>query len=60
MLPALGIAVFVYDRRGSGQSGSKNAGGDFTLLADDAVAAAKNLAGRIPGASTGDALAPGD
>ncbi len=43
-LPALGIAVFVYDRRGSGQSGSKNAGGDFTLLADDAVAAAKNLA----------------
>lgn len=44
MLPALGIAVFVYDRRGSGQSGSKNAGGDFTLLADDAIAAVRNLA----------------
>jgi pimeloyl-ACP methyl ester carboxylesterase len=43
MLPALGIAVFTYDRRGSGQSGSQNAGGDFTLLADDAIAAARSL-----------------
>ena len=43
MLPALGVAVFVYDRRGSGQSGTKTAGGDYTLLADDAIAAAKNL-----------------
>ncbi len=42
-LPALGIAVFVYDRRGSGQSGTKNAGGDFTLLADDAIAAVQSL-----------------
>ena len=43
VLPALGIAVFTYDRRGSGQSGSQNAGGDFTLLADDAIAAARSL-----------------
>jgi len=42
-LPALGIAVFVYDRRGSGQSGIKTAGGDFALLADDAVAAVRSL-----------------
>jgi dipeptidyl aminopeptidase/acylaminoacyl peptidase len=43
MLPALGMAVFVYDRRGSGQSGTRDAGGDFTRLADDAVAAVRNL-----------------
>jgi len=43
MLPALGIAVFVYDRRGSGQSGTKTAGGNFTVLADDAIAAVKSL-----------------
>lgn len=43
ILPAVGIAVFVYDRRGSGESGEKNAGGDFTLLADDAIAAVKSL-----------------
>ncbi|MBJ7501549.1 MAG: alpha/beta fold hydrolase [Sphingopyxis sp.] len=42
-LPALGIAVFAYDRRGSGQSGTKTAGGDFTLLADDAIAAVQSL-----------------
>jgi dipeptidyl aminopeptidase/acylaminoacyl peptidase len=42
-LPALGIAVFVYDRRGSGQSGTVTAGGDFTVLADDAIAAAASL-----------------
>ena len=42
-LPALGIAVFVYDRRGSGQSGTKTAGGDFTILADDAIAAVRSL-----------------
>lgn len=43
ILPALGIAVFTYDRRGSGRSGTKNAGGDFTILADDAIAAVKSL-----------------
>ena len=42
-LPALGIAVFVYDRRGSGHSGTKNAGGDFAVLADDAIAAVRSL-----------------
>lgn len=45
MLPALGIAVFTYDRRGSGRSGTKTAGGDFTILADDAIAAVKSLKG---------------
>lgn len=43
ILPALGIAVFLYDRRGSGQSGTQDAGGDFATLADDAIAAVKNL-----------------
>lgn len=43
MLPAMGMAVFIYDRRGSGQSGKQDAGGDFTLLADDAIAAARSL-----------------
>lgn len=42
-LPALGIAVFTYDRRGSGRSGTKDAGGNFTMLADDAIAAVKSL-----------------
>jgi dipeptidyl aminopeptidase/acylaminoacyl peptidase len=42
-LPSLGIAVFVYDRRGSGQSGTKTAGGDFAVLADDAIAAVRSL-----------------
>ena len=43
ILPALGIAVFTYDRRGSGRSGTQDAGGDFTLLADDAIAAVQSL-----------------
>src|SRR3546814_6050670 len=43
VLPALGIAVFAYDRGGSGQSVTKDAGGNFTILADDAIAAAKSL-----------------
>ncbi|KGB58294.1 alpha/beta hydrolase family protein [Sphingopyxis sp. LC363] len=43
ILPALGIAVFTYDRRGSGRSGTKDAGGDFALLADDAIAAVRSL-----------------
>jgi pimeloyl-ACP methyl ester carboxylesterase len=42
-LPALGIAVFTYDRRGSGRSGTKDAGGNFTILADDAIAAVQSL-----------------
>mgnify|MGYP003575827232 CR=1 FL=1 len=43
ILPALGIAVFTYDRRGSGRSGTKTAGGNFAVLADDAIAALKSL-----------------
>lgn len=43
ILPAMGMAVFIYDRRGSGESGDQDAGGDFTLLADDAIAAARSL-----------------
>jgi uncharacterized protein len=43
MMPALGIAVFTYDRRGSGGSGTQDAGGSFALLADDAIAAVNSL-----------------
>lgn len=43
MLPALGIAVFVYDRRGSGKSGGDLQTSDYTLLADDAIAAVRML-----------------
>lgn len=43
MLPPLGVAVFVYDRRGTGQSGGDPRTGDFTLLADDAIAAVRLL-----------------
>ncbi|HWV59714.1 MAG TPA: alpha/beta fold hydrolase [Sphingopyxis sp.] len=45
ILPALGIAVLTYDRRGSGRSGTQDAGGDFAVLADDAIAAARSLKG---------------
>jgi dienelactone hydrolase len=38
MLPAEGVGVFVYDKRGTGSSGGKYTQ-DFNLLADDAVAA---------------------
>jgi uncharacterized protein len=38
MLPAHGVGVFVYDKRGTGSSGGKYTQ-DFSLLADDAVAA---------------------
>lgn len=47
MLPAQGIAAFVYDKRGTGSSGGTYTQ-DFSLLADDAVAAvntARSLAG---------------
>jgi hypothetical protein len=47
MLPAMGIGAFVYDKRGTGQSGGKYTQ-DYSLLADDAVAAvatARRLAG---------------
>lgn len=47
LLPAEGVGVFVYDKRGAGGSGGKYSQ-DFDLLADDAVAAmseARRLAG---------------
>jgi pimeloyl-ACP methyl ester carboxylesterase len=44
MLPPLGIAVFTYDRRGTGQSGGAPRGNAYELLADDGVAAAQMLA----------------
>jgi len=44
LLPALGYAVFIYDRRGSGKSGGQRAGTDFNTLADDGLAALRMLA----------------
>lgn len=44
MLPQLGVAVFVYDRRGSGKSAAAPARGDYDLLAEDGLAAARMLA----------------
>lgn len=43
-LPPLGIAVFVFDRRGSGKSGGKLEDSDYNMLADDGVAAQKTFA----------------
>lgn len=51
LLPAAGIGVFVYDKRGTGASGG-NYSQDFDLLAGDAVAAmatARRLAGERAG-----------
>jgi hypothetical protein len=51
MFPAMGIGVFVYDKRGTGASGGDYTQ-DFLLLADDAIAAvgqAKHLAGARAG-----------
>jgi hypothetical protein len=44
MLPPLGIAVFTYDRRGTGKSGGTAKGNGYDVLADDGVAAAAMLA----------------
>lgn len=41
--PALGIAVFLFDRRGSGKSGGEPAHGDYEALADDGIAALRLL-----------------
>lgn len=43
MLPAIGIAVFIYDRRGSGKSGGDLQTSDYNVLADDAIAAVRLL-----------------
>ncbi|MBN8949856.1 alpha/beta hydrolase [Rhizobium sp. 60-20] len=48
ILPAVGVGVFVYDKRGTGRSKGQYTQ-DFNLLADDAVAAlqtARRLAGK--------------
>lgn len=42
-LPAMGVAVLVFDRRGSGASSGKTHGTDYELLASDGVAAAQFL-----------------
>ena len=66
MLPAEGVGVFVYDKRGTGGSGGQYTQ-DFDVLADDAVAAmrearrtAGSRAGRIgyQGSSQGGWVAP--
>ena len=44
MLPPLGVAVFVYDRRGRGKSVGKPAHGDYELLAEDRLSAVRMLA----------------
>ena len=43
ILPPLGIAVFVYDRRGSGASGGGEEQYDFQVLAEDGAAARNAL-----------------
>jgi len=43
-LPALGFAVLIYDRRGSGQSSGSLQSVDYETLADDAVAGQRALA----------------
>lgn len=42
--PALGFSVFVYDRRGAGESGGERAGASYRDLARDAVAAKQAIA----------------
>lgn len=44
ILPPLKIAVFVFDRRGSGKSGGKLEDSDYVMLADDGIAAQRMLA----------------
>jgi acetyl esterase/lipase len=51
MFPAMGIGVFVYDKRGTGASGGAYTQ-DYLLLADDAIAATGE-AKRVAGARAG-------
>jgi len=46
-LPAMGIAVLIYDRRGSGASSGTGTGIDYETLADDAIAG-KNALAKLP------------
>jgi dipeptidyl aminopeptidase/acylaminoacyl peptidase len=43
-LPAMGFAVLIYDRRGSGQSSGELESSDYEMLADDAIAGQHALA----------------
>jgi pimeloyl-ACP methyl ester carboxylesterase len=43
MLAPLGIAVFIFDRRGSGRSGGVLQESDYAMLADDGIAARRML-----------------
>lgn len=44
MLPSLNIAVFVFDRRGTGRSGGRLEESDYELLAADGISAQRMLA----------------
>ena len=46
-LPAIGVAVLIYDRRGSGASSGTLKGIDYETLADDAIAA-RNAIANVP------------
>src|SRR6266852_2074985 len=46
-LPAMGVAVLIYDRRGSGASSGTPTGIDYETLADDAIAG-KNALAKLP------------
>jgi hypothetical protein len=43
-MPAMGMAVLIFDRRGSGQSSGTLAGAGYDVLADDAIAGARAIA----------------
>ena len=43
-LPGIGVAVLVFDRRGAGRSSGELKNSDYTVLADDAIAARKFIA----------------
>jgi hypothetical protein len=43
-LPAMGLAVLIYDRRGSGRSSGDIHSADFEMLADDAIAGQQAMA----------------
>jgi len=55
VLPSIGIAVFVFDRRGEGATSGAPARGDYARLADDGIAVRKAVAAhpRIDGGKTG-------
>jgi pimeloyl-ACP methyl ester carboxylesterase len=45
-LPAMGFAVLIYDRRGSGQSSGSLTHTSYEALADDAIAGSRDIAAR--------------